>query len=778
VDEVSELDKLNVDSWMGEIRQAETMDNGSWLKASKAAELLSRVRQAADNMAGADVRHGKAVIYRILGQASWEAGLQSSAAMWLSRALTLEPDDSQSRELMDAITLTGLAGLTGVFPLPHIREVDPAEYRRREITRLLGLLHEFRTEKLPSMVNQINRSDNPGENGIWSQLNILLDSMLVRIPDAEEAGNIYMESIQGMFSSGQLLTEFNEHLTHLNRLTAEWEALMAPYRVKQSNRPSALEKLDSLIGMAEIKSRIHELFHFLLYLKMRVEKGFSMKDQVSLHSILMGNPGTGKTTIARLLAEIYYELKILDQPKIIEVDRSHLIGSYIGQTEEKVMNVIKQAVGGVLFIDEAYSLKRTGSSENDFGQVAIDTLVAAMTGGEYAGKFAVILAGYPEEMRNFLQANPGLRSRFPESGHFILGDFSLDELMQIGAGIADDNQFIITESALASLSERLEQERVDQTFGNARTVKNIVLEAIIAKGRKLSASHLLPEDEFAILYPEDFQINLPAVRPAVEQLKHLVGLKEIKAEIRRLFAFLTIQQERQERGLPATHLQMHAIFTGNPGTGKSTVAQIYASILKEAGFLKRGHLVTAGRADLVGEYVGQTAIKTKRKIREALGGVLFIDEAYSLLGERGDYGREAVDTLVEEITKHNENLAVILAGYPELIESLLDSNPGLRSRFKKRFTFPDYTVDELIQVAVSYAANLGYDLEDEAAGRLRNYYLSKNQDVVTHGNARFARSMIEEAIQDQASRLMADNASHLTQKELVTITKEDIAGGL
>ncbi|WCK55851.1 AAA family ATPase [Aneurinibacillus sp. Ricciae_BoGa-3] len=767
------MDKLNVDNWINDIREVERMADG-WQKASKAAELLSKVRMASALPVGADLTHGKAIIYRILGQASWEAGRQGSAAMWLSRALSVKADDKQSQQLMNAITLAGLTGLTNIFPLSLIRELDPAEFRRKEISRLLKVLHKFRMEELPNIAEQIKATAESDKNDVWRKLRSLVHTILERIPDAEEAGGTYMESIQGMFSSGQLLEEFNESISLLNTLAAEWDELLAPYRVEHTSELTALEKLDRLIGMREIKSRIHELYYFLLYLKMRREKGFSMKDQVSLHSILMGNPGTGKTTIARLLAEIYHELNILEQPKIIEVDRSHLIGSFIGQTEQKVMDVIKQAVGGVLFIDEAYSLKRTGSAENDFGQVAIDTLVAAMTGGEYAGKFAVMLAGYPEEMRNFLQANPGLRSRFPESGHFTLEDFSQDELMQIGVTIADDNQFVMTASALASLSERLEQERVDQTFGNARAVKNIVLDAIIAKGRKLSASQQLPEDEFAILYPEDFQIHLPEVRPAVEQLKGLVGLQEIKAEIRRLFAFLTIQQERKERDMPAAPLQLHAIFTGNSGTGKSTVAQIYASVLKEAGFLKRGHLVTAGRADLVGEYVGQTAIKTERKIREALGGVLFIDEAYSLLGERGDYGREAVDTLVEEITKHNENLVVILAGYPELMEDLLDSNPGLRSRFKKRFTFPDYTADELVQVAADYARNLGYDLEDEAATQLQEYFLSENQDVVAHGNARFARSTIEEAIQQQASRLMANDGCDRTRKQLITITKQDI----
>ena len=163
-------------------------------------------------------------------------------------------------------------------------------------------------------------------------------------------------------------------------------------------------------------------------------------------------------------------------------------------------------------------------------------------------------------------------------------------------------------------------------------------------------------------------------------------------------SFVKMQQFRRNNGFPAVPIQLHAVFSGNPGTGKTTVAKIYAELLKECGILKRGHLIVTSRADFVASYVGQTAAKTKKKIKEALGGVLFIDEAYSLLGQAGDFGKEAIDTLVDEMTKYNENLVVILAGYPNEMEALLNSNPGLHSRFKKFFHFPDYRMEELITI--------------------------------------------------------------------------------
>jgi SpoVK/Ycf46/Vps4 family AAA+-type ATPase len=198
-------------------------------------------------------------------------------------------------------------------------------------------------------------------------------------------------------------------------------------------------------------------------------------------------------------------------------------------------------------------------------------------------------------------------------------------------------------------------------------------------------------------------------------------------------------------------IQLHSVFTGNPGTGKTTVAQIYAELLKECGILKRGHLIIGSRADFVAGYVGQTAIQTKKKIREALGGVLFIDEAYSLLNQgNGDFGKEVIDTLVDEMTRHNENLVVILAGYPQEMKKLLESNPGLRSRFKKFFHFPDYTVEELLEIMGGYASKYEYKLTDAARSFINN---ALENDMIG-GNGRLAANLIDEAIQAQAYRLM------------------------
>lgn len=442
-----------------------------------------------------------------------------------------------------------------------------------------------------------------------------------------------------------------------------------------------------------------------------------------------------------------------------------------------------------MFIDEAYSLKRADSHGSDYGQVAIDTLVAAMTSGEYAGRFVVILAGYPEEMRTFLMANPGLRSRFPVNNHFHLPDYSTDELVEIARRVAKRNDYAFAPAALAALRERIERERVDETFGNARTVKNIVLSAIFAKSRRLESDEPLWIDDFTLLSPDDFADDRsPRVsgeageaadargEEARERISRLVGLHGVKAELAKLAAFVRMQRERREAGLPAVPVELHSVFIGNPGTGKTTVAHLYAQLLREIGYLKRGHLIVAGRADLVAGYVGQTAAKTRRKIREALGGVLFIDEAYALAtGGETDFGREAIDTLVDEMTRHQENLVVILAGYPEEMERLLAANPGLASRFKKTFVFPDYTAEELLQIIRADVEEKGYRLDEQAVPRLVEELLRRQQTGRLEGNARFARDLVQASLLEQVFRLAALPPDARTRDRLSLLVWDDFA---
>ncbi|HHX77697.1 MAG TPA: AAA family ATPase [Firmicutes bacterium] len=260
---------------------------------------------------------------------------------------------------------------------------------------------------------------------------------------------------------------------------------------------------------------------------------------------------------------------------------------------------------------------------------------------------------------------------------------------------------------------------------------------------------------------------------AMAELEALTGLHKVKSIVREITAYAKIQKKREEYSLKNEPLVLHMIFKGNPGCGKTTVARILGRLFHQSGLLAKGHLVEAERADLVGEYIGHTAQKTRDQIKKALGGILFIDEAYSLArGGAKDFGKEAIDTLVKAMEDYKQDLIVILAGYRREMELFMLTNPGLMSRFPIQIDFPDYTREELMLIADQMAREREYYLDQEAREKLNKYLESINYNTLNFSNARLIRNIIEAAIRKQALRL-ADNHEH-TRQELMALTKEDL----
>ncbi|WP_438804208.1 AAA family ATPase [Paenibacillus oleatilyticus] len=272
---------------------------------------------------------------------------------------------------------------------------------------------------------------------------------------------------------------------------------------------------------------------------------------------------------------------------------------------------------------------------------------------------------------------------------------------------------------------------------------------------------------------KDVMQAMEAFSDIYKELDKMIGLDEIKELVFQIYAILQIKQFRSQEGLQVSSNVYHMIFKGNPGTGKTSVARIIGKLFRSMGLLSKGHLIEVERADLVGEYIGHTALKTREMVKKALGGILFIDEAYSLArGGDKDFGKESIDCLVKSMEDHKNDFILILAGYPKEIEDFLKTNPGLPSRFPIQVNFPDYTIDQLIEIAKQMAAEREYVILPEAIHKIKNHLMQEKLLNLNFSNARHIRNLIEKAIRFQAVRLVR-RARKLTKQDLLNLTHED-----
>ncbi|MCX6284940.1 MAG: AAA family ATPase [Bacteroidetes bacterium] len=539
----------------------------------------------------------------------------------------------------------------------------------------------------------------------------------------------------------------------------------------------AMGELKKLTGLVKVKEEVDALIKYIKIEQKRQKEGLSA-NPVSLHSVFMGPPGTGKTTVARLLGRIYHSLGLLKSGHVVEVDRSGLVAEYVGQTAIKTNKAIDSALDGILFIDEAYAL--ASDLKGGFGQEAIDTLVKRME--DERGRLIVIVAGYPKEMQDFITSNTGLQSRFNQ--YFNFQDYKADELLEIFKKTAAERNLTLDPDAEAKCLRYfafLYASRT-KTFGNARAVRNFFEELIRVQAIRLSALENPGNEELQTIKLADIEESVKDVftddrEETLEQimgeLSDMIGLDNIKEEIVKLANYIKVEKLRKTRGLQTTSLVLHSLFLGAPGTGKTTVARILGRVYKSMGILAKGHVVEVSRADLVAQYVGQTAPKTDKVIDSAINGILFVDEAYMLTrGGENDFGQEAIDTLLKRMEDERDKLIVILAGYTNLMKKVVDSNPGLSSRFTRSFTFPNFSVKDLSEIFRYNCKKKGFVISDDAIEPINTYFANcEERTSASFGNARFVRNLFEKTLQELSARLAtAENPETI---ELTTIKKED-----
>ena len=481
-----------------------------------------------------------------------------------------------------------------------------------------------------------------------------------------------------------------------------------------------------------------------------------------------------------------------DARRSIEAHRADLVGEYLGATAIKTNELVDSALGGVLFIDEAYSLVNEGDGQADrFGQEAVQALLKRAE--DNRDNLIIILAGYEKQMESFLSSNPGLASRFATRLKFP--SYSPNEMMALAQAAIERRGERLDADARPVLYRKFEEigrRRIADDLGNGRFVRSLIEKAGQARDvRVITSTTNSAEQDLLTIRAGDLEQgyaeltsrlrgyeDTPTVEGALAELDWLVGLDPVKQQVRAIAAQLRVAKMRSRQGLSSQPPARHFVFTGPPGTGKTTVSRILGRIFAAHGLLVRPEVIEAHRADLVGEHLGSTAIKTGKLIDSAMGGVLFIDEAYSLNNagyDGGDaFGSEAVQTLLKRAEDDRDRLVIVLAGYPDDMDRFLRSNPGLASRFSTRVTFPSYSPNELVEISGRLAKGADDWFDPAALEVLRAIFAQACAEgrIDELGNGRFARSLYERAC--ACRDLRVENLADPSRDDLITLTAADV----
>lgn len=538
--------------------------------------------------------------------------------------------------------------------------------------------------------------------------------------------------------------------------------------VDRYNSLSLDDMLKQVVGLEQVKQTVRKLESYAVYLK-RAEGHGCKLPATNMHMVFQGNPGTGKTMMARLIASMLYKIGVIRTNRFVEVSSKDLIGKYVGHTDKQVHEKVTEALGGVLFIDEAYALMPQGERSAGFGEEAIAELIKCME--DFKDDLVVILAGYEKEMQVLIDSNPGIASRVAYT--FRFEDYTVDELMQIFRLGADNAGLEVEHGTDTSLRQLFEYFSRFKNFGNGRFVNEVLQRAIINHAVRMGEATANTADNYFAIEEADipsrrdmFDVVDAPLASASDMLEPLVGLDTIKESILALERTVEYRERALRAGIRVPDVNLNMVFRGNPGTGKTTVARIIGAMLYNIGAVPKGHFEEVEARDLLGSAVDDTAEVTKKAVERAMGGVLFVDEAYALLYD--PRGREALAVLVKAMEDHKGEFSAMFAGYSNEMRTFINENPGLASRIGYTFDFEDYEADDLLEIFRRKMATYGYVLGEgveEGARDVFRYFHS----VENFGNGRFVDRLIQELIGQHAGNCADDAMGVISREDVPSI---------
>ncbi|SJM71682.1 AAA family ATPase [Gulosibacter sp. 10] len=513
-----------------------------------------------------------------------------------------------------------------------------------------------------------------------------------------------------------------------------------------------LAEIGRLTGLARVKEQIESFTRMVEFNQRRRRQGLKTTD-LTMHSVFLGNPGTGKTTVARLLQQALYRAGAVARDKLVEVQRRDLVAEHLGESANLTQAVLERARGGVLFIDEAYSLYQ--ERNNEFAQEAVDTILTFMENNR--DEIVVIFAGYTDRMQDFLQMNPGLQSRIPN--RFDFEDYSAEEVAEIGYRQLLDEEYRVDEDEYRRAV--MAEYRRSNDRSNGRWVRNFNERLVKQMARRVvdgddEDTQTITAADLAETAGGDTARKAESAEELLQELDGLVGLEPVKSWVRDLTREAEANARLAQLGAGLERPTYHMVFTGNPGTGKTTVADIIARLFYNLGILATPTVKVVDRSDLVGAFIGHSERNTTKAIDEAMGGVLFVDEAYQLHveGTTNDFGRMAIETFMTRLENDRDRFVAIFAGYTDEMDAFLGANPGLRSRIPLRIEFPDYTPEEVARIVVVRLARVWRFDEALLAGIAAGRYASLPE--AERSNGRWARNFAQE-VEKAHKRWLVEN---------------------